>query len=80
MQRIPTLLYFSTQANRLVIYKKTNISNCSLTQNILPKQLYAAISKLKCEETDICTRGEASAPPLPTSLHSSPPPPHNSQG
>ena len=30
MQRIPTLLYFSTQANRLVIYKKTNISNCSL--------------------------------------------------
>lgn len=46
-----------------------------MRQNILPKQLYAAISKLKCKETDICMSGEASAPPLPSSPHSSPPPP-----
>ena len=79
----PALL--STQENRLLSTKRqiyqTVHRACTenweeiMRQNILPKQLYAAISKLKCKETDICMSGEASAPPLPSSRHSSPPPP-----
>lgn len=90
MLRVPALLCFSTQENRLLSTKRqiyqTVHRACTenweeiMRQNILPKQLYAAISKLKCKETDICMSGEASAPPLPFPLPAIlPHPPLNSQ-